>query len=71
MPHHRGSLHHELPSEAMAMDTHIRLSDRLTEALKLYAADQDLRNAAALRVLLEEILKKKGYLTARSKRLKR
>lgn len=53
------------------MDTHIRLSDRLTEALKLYAADQDLRNAAALRVLLEEALKKKGYLTARSKRLKR
>ena len=53
------------------MDTHIRLSDRLTEALKLYAADQDLKAAPALRVLLEEILKKKGYLTARSKRLKR
>ena len=64
-------MRHELPSEAMAMDTHIRLSDRLTEALKLYAADQDLRNAAALRVLLEGALKKKGYLTARSKRLKR
>lgn len=55
----------------MALDTHIRLSDRLKEALQSYAADQDLKVTPALRALLEEILEKKGYLVARSKRPKR